>query len=192
MSFVSTASTLNIGDLSSNTVNITKATTLNLGDQTGTTTMNIKATTINLGSSTYPIVMKGINMPFSSINYASFIGGASSGTNANIKDCYCLLPYSTTQYLMVRWGYRPDPGDNNPTDVSFNTTSPSLIPGATPFGSIPYVFVTKYDGGGGYALVETISTSNFVCNSSKNDNNKSAINWLAIGVINISNILQPG
>ena len=35
MSFVSTASTLNIGDLSSNTVNITQATTLNLGKTNG-------------------------------------------------------------------------------------------------------------------------------------------------------------
>ncbi len=170
MSFVSTASTLNIGDLSSNTVNIINATNLNLG-------------TTNL---LRHVLIKGIRMPFGTKYYSSNFPCGSTNSSTNDTDCYCLLPYGDIEYLMIRWGFRKDPGDNNDTTVTFDKEP--LVSSATAFNGIPYVFVTKFDGGDGYALVKSISTTNFVCNSAKNSSNKAAINWLAIGTIYINEV----
>lgn len=153
MSFVSTASTLNIGNSTSTTVNITQAATLNLGNSSGTVTM------------------KGINIPFET-NYAICNNNATTGSDTTDKIGYCFLPFSTTQYLIFRWGYRKDPGDGNDTTVTFSF----------PFDTVPFVFATKWEGGQGSVVIKTISTAGFTCDSSLGSTGKAAINWLAIGL----------
>lgn len=157
MSFISPASTLNIGDASSNTVNITEADILNLG----TVYSNV--------------IMRGINMPFSS-SYAFFSPGSGNGSpSTNETHCNCSFPYSTTQYLLIQWGFQKKPGDNNNTTVTFN---PSFV-------SIPYVFITKFEGGTGWTDLISVTTTGFTCNSSYNSSAKATINWFAIGLKNI-------
>lgn len=175
MSFISTQSILNIGDASSSTVNITKAQTLNLGN-TG------PAQVIYLGqnSNTCEVVVSGIPLPYFKNQFASFTNSSADGTGSSSASSRYYLPYDASSFLLIQWGFAPNPSSGNTTinfPVSYNTDV------------VPYVFATRWkQGGNGPISIVSVTNNNVVIDSST-DSNKTSINWLSIGLKFISAVI---
>jgi hypothetical protein len=74
---------------------------------------------------------------------------------------------------LIQWGYFPDQATQTITfDLSYN--------------SIPYIYVTKYGGGGNNAAeIVTLSATQCTIDSSAGDGDKVSFLWLAIGLANV-------
>lgn len=158
MSYLATTSTLDIGDSTSTTVNINSANILNLGKNTGA------------------VNIRGLDLLFTSdtAQFASYTPGADNGPSFNsTTTCFYLLPLSTTQNLLIQWGYV---NDSQTATRNF----------ARPYASTPYLYCTKYNNGNNVspALIESVSSTNFRIDSEGGNYDKSSFTWLAIGVAN--------
>jgi len=165
MSFVSGTNILTLGNNNNTTVNI------------GTTATN---PTINIGVSgdDNPVLIRGLDPLISSTTgfFASY-RNINSGFNST-QNSYYMLPFSTSQNLLIQWGYVPE-GNANDTitfQLRYNNNN-----------SNPYMFVTRYNDGSNdtpVIVASSLSTTSFVIDSAVGDPNKCSYNWLAIGLIN--------
>jgi hypothetical protein len=155
--FISTNSELNLGDSNSKTVNIKSANTLNLGSA-GTTSVNIN----------------GLAMLFSSTtnNFASITSCQGPNYGSLLQSWY-KLPYTTTQDLLIQWGFLPDEEDKT---ISFPIS----------FSDTPYMFGTRYNNGSNNAnlVIVNVSSTEFEIDSAITSTDKASFNYLAIGLIN--------
>jgi len=156
MSYVATTSTLDIGDSTSTTVNINSANTLNLGKNTGS--VNIRGLDLLISSTTS--------------NFASFTPNSGDGTGS-ARQCFYLLPFSTTQNLLVQWGFVPD---ITTSTITFN------LPYR--YDSVPYLYATKYSNGSqnNPLSIQSVGAFNFTIDSSQGSSDEASFCWLAIGL----------
>ena len=160
MSFISGTSDLTLGNNSNTTINI------------GTTASN---PTINIGvaNQNNPVLIRGLDPILSSntpsfANYRPISSGYTSGLNS-----YYVLPFSTSQNLLIQWGQVPDTVGvaNIPFQISYNVE--------------PFMFVGKINNGGsGAPVINAVTTTTYQIDSSRGDFDKSSFNWLAIGLRN--------
>jgi len=151
---VSTSSTLNVGDGTSSTVNINSATTLNLGSTSGT------------------VNVRGLPMLFSSTT-SNFASITSLYYAAGVTQSWYKLPYSTSQDLLIQWGYV---SDRENTNVNFQIS----------YTDTPYMFLTQYNDGSYDAniVINNVQPSFFQADTGFGSGNKSSFNYLAIGLKN--------
>jgi hypothetical protein len=145
---------------------------------------NNSSATVNVGGSSSIV---DINCSFAAIrglrtlistNTAEFANYIST-PNTNIPpaqdNCYYMLPFSTTQNMLFQWGFVVDQA--TPT-VTFKFA----------FADEPYLFITKYNNGGGNSAVinqSSLTSTSFVCDTSTGSTDKSSFNWLAMGLYTI-------
>lgn len=174
---VSTSSTLNVGNSTSSTVNINSAATLNLGSTSGT--VNVSPSTLNLGSTNSTVNIRGLPMLFTSntSNFASitsmpaFVDGRPPAV-ADVKSYY-MLPYTTTENLLIQWGYVAD-------TTNKQVTFPMVYTGN------PYVFGTPYFDGSETAnlVIDNVEPSYFQIDTADGSSDRASFNWIAIGLKN--------
>jgi hypothetical protein len=159
MSFVSSTNTLTLGNSSNTTINI------------GTTSTN---PTINIGvtGDDNPVLIRGLDPLITSTTDLFAFYRAFTDTFSIDENSYYYLPFSTTQNILIQWGYVPDLPT---TTIIFEK----------PYISTPYAYVTNFIGGtGGPARINAITNVNITIDSNVGDTNKAPYNWLAIGLCN--------